>query len=92
MDKLFFELNKKEELQAENFSSGGASAILLALSLLCISLLFFNLSFSLKRGESDNLNKIEDALLTLADTLEENEAVCAFLGIEDDLPKEDEIY
>ena len=92
MDKLFFETQKKEELKAEDLSAGGASVILLALSLLCVSLLFFNLSFSLKQTETESLGKIESTLQTLADSLEENEAVCTFLGIEYEVPNEDEIY
>ena len=92
MDKLFFDAHKKQELSAENSSSGGASTVLFALCLLCVSLLFFNLSLFLKQGENDKSSKLENALLAFADEIEENEAVCAFLGIEDAFPSEDEIY
>lgn len=92
MDKLFFEMRKKGELSSESGSSGGASTILFALCLLCVSLLFFNLSLVLKQGENDKSSKLENALLAFADEIEENEAVCAFLGIEDAFPSEDEIY
>ena len=90
MDKLFFELRKKEEFQAEGSQSGGAATILFALFLLCISLFFFNLSLTLKQAEDDAVSRLDNALLAFADSLEENEAICAFLGIEDDA--EDEIY
>ena len=92
MDKLFFEAGKKETLHTENISSGNSSAVILALFLLCVSLFFFNLSFSLKQEESESVSRLEGALLVLADSLEENEAVCAFLGIENEALSEDEIY
>ena len=90
MDKLFFELRKKEEFETESSRSGGAATILFALFLLCISLFLFNVSLSLKQEESEGVSRLDNALLAFADSIEENEAVCAFLGIEDDL--ENEIY
>ena len=90
MDKLFFELRKNEEFETEGSHSGGAATILFALFLLCISLFLFNVSLSLKQEESEGVSRLDNALLAFADSIEENEAVCAFLGIEDDL--ENEIY
>ena len=88
MDKLFFELRKKEEFETESSYSGGAATILFALFLLCISLFLFNVSLSLKQEESEGVSRLDNALLAFADSIEENEAVCAFLGIEDDLENE----
>ena len=87
MDKEFSN-NKISDAQT-NQGKEGLFCILMALSFICASLFFLNLSLSF--SDNENASKVSEAILAASKKLEENEAISVFLGLDYEYPEE-EIY
>lgn len=83
MDKLYKD-GKKTDSPPEKIEKNGIFTILLTLAIIASSLFFLNLSISFSERENEGASAISEAILAISERLEENEAVAAFLGLDND--------
>ena len=89
MDKQYKD-EKKSASTPQKIEKNGIFTILLALSLIASSFFFLNLSLTLSEKEEKGAGALGDAVLAFCEKIEENEAVSAFLGLDE--YDEKEIY
>ncbi len=87
---LLYKDEKKNGAAPQKIEKNGIFTILLTLSLIASSFFFLNLSLSFSERENKGASAISEAILAISEKLEDNEAVCAFLGL--DYYDEKEIY
>ena len=81
MDKSY--LNCKEEtVCVEKCSRGGAALILSTLACICVAFTFMNLTFRLYSPQKTE-KSFSDSVIAISETIIENEAVAAFLGLDE---------